>query len=216
MKNITELGKQVKNTEKLDAISPELAILMLKNGNERFLKEEMHNRDHKHHIKETISGQFPFAIIHSCIDSRVMPELIFDQGIGDLFVTRVAGNFINEDTLGSMEYACAVAGSKLIVILGHTACGAVKGACDDVKLGNLTATLSHIKPAILNTITDANVDRSSKNITFVNNVAKSNVEIAIEDIKKNSPVLLELYDAGKLRIVGAMYNHTTGEVVFDN
>ncbi|MCK5846747.1 MAG: carbonic anhydrase [Bacteroidales bacterium] len=215
MSNTQELSKQVKSKESLNSITPNTAILMLKEGNKRFLNKEMHNRNHEHHIKETIEGQYPFAIIHSCIDSRVMPEVIFDQGIGDLFITRVAGNFINIDTLGSMEYACAVAGSKLIVILGHTACGAVKGACDDVKLGNLTSTLSHIKPAVDSISTDDGIDRSSKNIIFVNNVAKSNVEIAIENIKKQSPVLKVLYDNGKINIVGAMYNHTNGEVVFD-
>lgn len=214
MHNLEDLSKEVKNKEMLDAITPAMALEMLKQGNKRFLEKRLNNRDHLYHIEETISGQFPIAIIHSCIDSRVMPQLIFDKGIGDVFITRVAGNFVNLDTLGSMEYACAVAGSKLILILGHTSCGAIKGACDDVHLGLLTSTLSKIKPAIVTTFPGKDIIRTSENILFVDEVSRTNVQIAIDTIKNTSTVLNDLYEAGKIDIIGAMYNHATGEVEF--
>ncbi len=205
----------VKNAEILSNLTPQQALDLLKEGNKRFLNKTPIERDHEWHIKETIDSQHPFAIILGCIDSRVEPSLIFDQGLGDLFIARIAGNIVNQDILGSMEYACAVTGSKLIVVLGHTSCGAVKGAVDDVKLGNLTAALKPIKLAV------AHVDnppapekRNSKNIDFVNSVALKNVELAIEDIKSQSPILLDLYNKKEIDIVGAMYNHATGEVSF--
>jgi carbonic anhydrase len=210
-----DIHKTVKNAEILKKITPQLALDMLKNGNKRFVTKNPIERDHLWHIKETIDAQHPFAIILSCIDSRVMPELIFDQGIGDLFITRIAGNIVNQDILGSMEYACAVTGSKLIVVLGHTACGAVKGAVDDVKLGNLTFSLKHIKLAMEKLDNPPVIEkRNSKNIEYVNSVAAKNVELAIEDIKSQSSILLEMYNNKQIDIVGAMYNHATGEVSF--
>ena len=207
-------SKVVMNEDFLKNLTPAQALQVLKDGNKRFLNKDTLERDHDWHIRETIDSQHPFAIVLGCIDSRVMPSIVFDQGIGDLFIARIAGNIINQDILGSMEYACAVVGSKLIVVLGHTSCGAVKGAIDDVKLGNLTASLKHIKLAVEKLDAPEVSDRSSNNLDFVNRVALKNVEIAIEDIKSQSPVLLELYEKNKIDIVGAMYNHATGEVNF--
>jgi len=207
-----DLHGSPKNRNSLDKITPEIAVEMLKEGNKRFLSKDVIERDHDWHIKETIDSQHPFAIVLGCIDSRVMPSIILDQGIGDLFIARIAGNIINQDILGSMEYACAVTGSKLIVVLGHTSCGAVKGAVDDVKLGNLTASLKHIKMAMEKVSYDK--ERTSKNLEFVDKVAFKNVELAMEDIKNQSPILLEMLNKKQIKIVGAMYNHTTGEVTF--
>lgn len=194
--------------------NPTVALEMLKEGNERFLNHEMYHRDHQWHIKETLDSQHPFAIILGCIDSRVEPSIIFDQGIGDLFIARVAGNIVNQDILGSMEYACAINQTKLIVVLGHTSCGTVKGACDDVKLGNLSSLLKNVKLAVNQITTPESDDRSSKNLNFVNKVALANVQIALDDIKTQSPILWDLYQKGEINIVGAMYNHRTGKVEF--
>ena len=207
-------NKVVMSEDFLKNLTPAQALQMLKDGNKRFLDKDTIERDHDWHIRETIDSQHPFAIVLGCIDSRVMPSIVFDQGIGDLFIVRIAGNIINQDILGSMEYACAVVGSKLIVVLGHTSCGAVKGAIDDVKLGNLTASLKHIKLAVEKLHAPEITDKSSKNPDFVDRVALKNVELAIEDIKSQSPVLLDLYENNKIDIVGAMYNHATGEVNF--
>ena len=197
------------------AISPEIAISLLKEGNERFQKNKALDRDLLDQVNDTSTGQYPFATILSCIDSRVSSELIFDQGIGDIFSARVAGNFVNEDILGSMEFACKLAGTKVVVVLGHTACGAVKGACDDAKLGNLTALLSKIKPAVaaVTEPTDANL-RNSSNIDFVNTVAEKNVHLTIDNIRTQSPVLKEMEDEGTIKIVGAMYDIKDGSVTF--
>jgi carbonic anhydrase len=207
-----DLHSSVKGKEHLAKITPDIALKMLKEGNERFLSKDVIERDHDWHIQKTIDAQHPFAIILSCIDSRVMPSIILDQGIGDLFITRIGGNIINQDILGSMEYACAYTGSKLIVVLGHTSCGAVKGAVDDIKLGNLTASLKHIKLAMEKT--DYNKEKTSKNLEFVNLVAQKNVELSIEDIKSQSPILLEMLNKKQINIVGAMYDHTSGRVMF--
>ncbi len=207
-----DLHKSVKNKERLEKITPEIAINLLEEGNKRFISKDVIERDHDWHIQETIDAQHPFAIVLSCIDSRVMPSIIFDQGIGDLFIARIGGNIVNQDILGSMEYACAYTGSKLVVVLGHTSCGAVKGAVDNVKLGNLTASLKHIKLAIEKI--DYNKERNSKNLEFVNLVAEKNVELAIEDIKNQSPILLEMLEKKQISIIGAMYNHTNGKVKF--
>jgi len=214
MSNINELSKQVKNKEMLENMTPADALQLLKEGNQRFLKKDMIERDHEWHIRETIDSQHPFAIVLGCIDSRVEPSLIFDQGLGDLFIARIAGNIINQDILGSMEYACAVVGSKLILVLGHTSCGAIKGAIDGVVLDNLTPSLKHMQLAMANVPTKEGEERSSKNLEFVNSVAYKNVELSIEDIKKQSPILRGLYEEGKIDIVGAVYDHTTGEVHF--
>lgn len=209
-----DLHGSIKNADSLKKITPDIALELLKEGNKRFLSKELIERDHDWHIRETRDSQHPFAIVLGCIDSRVMPTIIFDQGIGDLFIVRIAGNIINQDILGSMEYACAVTGSKLIVVLGHTSCGAVKGAVDNVKLGNLTASLKHIRLAMEKIDPDAGEERSSKNLSYVDKVAQKNVELAIEDIKDQSPILLEMYQKKEIDIAGAMYNHKTGEVTF--
>ncbi len=197
------------------AITPQNAVELLKEGNERFVQNKKAGRDLLEQVNDTKSGQYPFATILSCIDSRVSSELIFDQGIGDIFSARVAGNFVNEDILGSMEFACKLAGTKLVLVLGHTACGAVKGACDDAKLGNLTALISKIKPAVaaVNEPADA-AQRTSKNIDFVNEVAEKNVHMTIDSIRKDSPVLKEMEDKGEILIMGGMYDINDGKVTF--
>jgi carbonic anhydrase len=197
------------------SISPEQAIQHLKEGNNRFIKNNLINRDLLDQVKDTSSGQFPFATILSCIDSRVSSELIFDQGIGDIFSVRVAGNFVNEDILGSMEFACKLAGTKVVIVLGHTACGAVKGACDDAKLGNLTALISKIKPAVKAVVEPTEESlRNSSNIEFVNTVAEKNVHMTIDNIRSQSPVLKEMEDEGAIKIIGAMYDIKDGAVSF--
>ena len=197
------------------AITPEKALNLLKEGNARFQNNNPANRDLLGQVADTSKGQYPFATILSCIDSRVSSEIIFDQGIGDIFSARVAGNFVNEDILGSMEFACKLAGTKIVVVLGHTACGAVKGACDDAKLGNLTALINKIKPAIEAVKEPTNSSlRNSSNIDFVNTVAAKNVYMTIDNIRKQSPVLKEMEDEGAIKIVGAMYDIHDGSVVF--
>ncbi|WP_405208734.1 carbonic anhydrase family protein [Aquimarina sp. LLG6339-5] len=197
------------------AITPQTALQLLKEGNQRFQQKHMADRDLLDQVNDTKSGQFPFATILSCIDSRVSSELIFDQGIGDIFSARVAGNFVNEDILGSMEFACKLAGTKLVLVLGHTACGAVKGACDDAKLGNLTALLSKIKPAVA-AVTEPSdpAERNSKNIDFVNEVAEQNVNMTIQNIKDQSEVLKEMEANGEIIIIGGMYDINDGSVTF--
>jgi carbonic anhydrase len=197
------------------SISPEQAVDFLKEGNSRFVSNKEVSRDLLDQVKDTSTGQYPFATILSCIDSRVSSELIFDQGIGDIFSARVAGNFVNEDILGSIEFACKLAGTKVVVVLGHTACGAVKGACDDAKLGNLTALISKIKPAVaaVKEPSDESL-RNSGNIDFVNEVAEKNVHMTIDNIRIQSPVLKEMEDNGEIKIVGAMYDIKDGSVKF--
>lgn len=195
--------------------TPVKSLQYLKDGNKRFQDNLKANRNLKEQVTDTSKGQYPFATILSCIDSRVSSELIFDQGIGDVFSARIAGNFVNDDILGSMEFACKLAGTKLIVVLGHTACGAVKGACDDAKLGKLTGMLDKIKPAV-NAVTspqDSSL-RNSSNIDFVNNVAAKNVELTIDKIIKDSAVLAEMKQSGEINIVGGMYDIHTGAVTF--
>lgn len=196
-------------------ITPTSALQLLKDGNQRFQKKLMADRDLLDQVNDTKGGQYPFATILSCIDSRVSSELIFDQGIGDIFSARVAGNFVNEDILGSMEFACKLAGTKLVVVLGHTSCGAVKGACDDAKLGNLTALLSKIKPAVAAVTEPADAaERTSKNIDFVNNVAVKNVLMTIDNIRTQSEVLKDMEANGEIKIVGGMYDISDGSVQF--
>ncbi len=196
-------------------MTPEKSLQELKDGNKRFQNNLKANRDLKEQVSHTSTGQYPFATILSCIDSRVSSELIFDQGIGDIFSARVAGNFVNEDILGSMEFACKLAGTKLVVVLGHTACGAVKGACDDAKLGNLTSMLAKIKPAVnaVSSPEDTSL-RNSSNIEFVNNVATKNVHLTIDRILNESEVLAEMQKNGEIKIVGGMYDIHSGAVTF--
>ncbi|MFA5584162.1 MAG: carbonic anhydrase family protein [Bacteriovoracaceae bacterium] len=195
-----------------EALTPDNALELLQSGNQRFVSNLKMNRNLLQQVNETRDGQYPFAAILSCIDSRAPAELIFDQGLGDIFSIRIAGNFINEDILGSMEFACKIAGSKLIVVLGHTHCGAIKGACDDIQLGHLTQMLAKLKPAV-EKVTDVE-ERTSSNIVFVNKIVHQNVQHALQEIKERSPVLNELVDEGKIKIVGAIYDIETGEVRF--
>lgn len=215
--NLIELNRYTQTKATQAKINPDIALEILTEGNRRFVSSIMLPRKLENQVVTTSSGQYPFATILSCIDSRVSSELIFDQGIGDVFSIRVAGNFINTDILGSMEFACKLAGTKLIVVLGHTNCGAVKGACDKAELGNLTSMLAKITPAVdaVSEPTDK-TRRNSSNITFVNEVAKRNVELNIERIKAESPVLAELYDNKDIDIVGGMYDINTGIVTFFN
>jgi carbonic anhydrase len=190
-----------------NGISPDQAIEMLKEGNQRFLNKDQVNRDLNSQVNETSGGQNPYAVVLSCIDSRVPVELTFDQGIGDVFSARVAGNIINEDILGSMEYACGVAGSKAILVLGHTKCGAVTSACQGVELGNITALLSKVKPAI------SEVENRMGTIE-VEEVTKANVHQSIKEIREKSTMLKDLESEGKIKIVGAVYHVEDGNVTF--
>lgn len=195
-------------------ITPQQAINLLKTGNQRFIKNKSLKRELLKQIEETAEGQYPFAAVVSCIDSRIPTEVVFDQGIGDIFNARVAGNIVNEDILGSLEFACKISGSKAIVVMGHTSCGAVKGACDNAKLGNLTQMLDKIKPAIELTPTADNEARDSNNDDFVNMVASKNVELTIQNIKKKSEVLNNMHQLGEIAIIGAMYDVNTGKITF--
>lgn len=205
---------QTKETQ--DKMTPDKSLNELKLGNQRFVNKNQLNRDLLQQVKETSTGQYPFATILSCIDSRVSSELIFDQGIGDIFSVRIAGNFVNEDILGSMEFACKLAGTKLIVVLGHTACGAVKGACDHARLGNLTALINKIEPAVDAVIEPQDKSlRNSSNIEFVNRVAEKNVEMTISEIRSASPVLNEMEKNGEIKIIGGIYDIVSGLVNFN-
>ncbi len=195
------------------AISPGLAMELLKEGNKRFVNNLKVNRNLLQQANETSDGQHPFAVILSCIDSRTSAELIFDQGLGDVFSVRIAGNIINEDILGSMEFGCKVAGSKIIVVLGHTKCGAVKGACDHVEMGNLTALLSKIQPAVYDENT-VKGNRNSGNDEFVEKVSTINVKRTVHGIMERSTILKEMIEAGQIGIVGGTHDITTGEVTF--
>lgn len=207
----------VQTAESQAKISPSEAINLLIEGNERFLNGTMKKRDLMSEVEATASGQYPFACIVGCIDSRVPVTSVFDQGIGSLFVATVAGNIINEDILGSLEFGCAAAGSKAVVVLGHTSCGAVKGACDHVELGNLTSLLSKINASVMETTEPQDpANRNSSNLVFVNEVAKNNVYRSVEDIRIKSNVLRRLEEEGKITIVGAMYDVGTGKVSFLN
>ena len=197
-------------------MTPETSLEELKNGNKRFVDRQKLNRDLMQQVSETSNGQYPFATVLSCIDSRVSSELIFDQGIGDIFSVRIAGNFVNEDILGSMEFACKLAGTKLIVVLGHTACGAVKGACDHARLGNLTALINKIEPAVDAVIEPQDKSlRNSSNIEFVNRVAEKNVEMTISEIRSASSVLNEMEKNGEIKIIGGIYDIASGLVSFN-
>lgn len=195
------------------SITPTMALGLLNEGNKRFMNNLKVNRNLLQQANETSDGQHPFAVILSCIDSRTSAELIFDQGLGDVFSVRIAGNIINEDILGSMEFGCKVAGSKIIVVLGHTKCGAVKGACDHVEMGNLTALLSKIQPAVYDEKT-VQENRNSSNSVFVEKVASINVKRTVHAIMERSPILKEMIQAGTIGIVGGTHDITTGEVCF--
>ncbi|MBP6323911.1 MAG: carbonic anhydrase [Chitinophagales bacterium] len=193
--------------------TPRMALEILKEGNNRFLKNYKENRNLLQQVNDTRDGQWPFATILSCIDSRTSAELIFDQGLGDIFSVRIAGNIVNTDILGSMEFACKVAGSRLIVVLGHTKCGAVKGACDHVEMGNLTELLSKLQPAVYQEKETKN-DRNSSNYKFVENVAEINVKRSVRNIIERSFILEQMVENGEIGVVGAMYNVESGVVEF--
>ncbi|OQD44361.1 carbonic anhydrase [Croceivirga radicis] len=196
-------------------MTPEKAIDFLKEGNQRFQANLKANRNLLEQVNDTKDGQFPFATILSCIDSRVSAELVFDQGLGDIFSVRIAGNFVNQDILGSMEFACKLAGTKAIVVLGHTSCGAVKGACDHARMGNLTALINKIEPAVFAVKEPKEEEkRNSKNLEFVDAVSKKNVELTLENIRSQSVILKEMEEKGEIKIVGAMYDIASGEVEF--
>lgn len=199
--------------EMQQALTPLMAIEILKKGNERFQNNLKANRNLLQQINETSDGQHPFAVILSCIDSRTSAELIFDQGLGDIFSVRIAGNIINEDILGSMEFACKVAGAKIIVVLGHTKCGAIKGACDHVEMGNLTALLTKIRPAVEDENTVVK-ERNSRNNEFVDKVAGINVKRTVDAIMERSPILNEMISSGAVGIFGGMHDISTGSVEF--
>jgi carbonic anhydrase len=193
-------------------MTPVQALQMLKDGNTRFVAGKELNRNLMQQVQQTSKGQYPYAVVLSCIDSRASSELIFDQGIGDIFNARIAGNIVDEDALGGMEFSCKVMGAKLIVVLGHTSCGAIKGACDKVELGNLTTLLKKIEPVVASVKSEG--DRSSKNHEFVEEVSKENVMYGIKEIKEKSPVLKKMIDKGEIAIVGGMYDIETGKVTF--
>ena len=201
------------NKQLQQQISPEQTLEILKEGNRRFVNNLKYNRNLLEQVNDTRDGQWPIAAILSCIDSRTSAELIFDQGLGDIFSIRIAGNIVNEDILGSMEFACKVAGSKFIVVLGHSKCGAIKGACDHVQMGNLTSLLSKIEPSV-KAETETKENRSSSNPVFVENVANINVHKAVREILERSPILKEMIFEGKVGIIGAMYDVTSGKVEF--
>ncbi len=198
--------------ETRDKLTPSLALNILRDGNARFVGNLKANRNLLQQVNETMDGQHPFAVILSCIDSRTSAELIFDQGLGDVFSARIAGNILNDDILGSMEFACKVAGSKIVVVLGHTKCGAIKGACDNVVLGNLTGLLDKVKPAIARTPKTA--ANSEGLYTYPNEVAANNVHYVMDEIPKRSPILESMVNDGSIAIVGGMYDIETGEVSF--
>ncbi len=195
-------------------LTPEIALQILKAGNARFMKNLKINRNLLQQLNETYDGQYPFAVVLSCIDSRASSELIFDQGLGDLFSIRIAGNILNDDIIGSMEFACKVSGAKIIVVVGHTRCGAIKGACDDVQLGKLTDLLAKIKPVVEKVRDPEATDQNSKNEEFVSKVAEANVFNVIEEIKSRSEILREMLEQKQIGIVGAMYDLHTGHIDF--
>jgi len=199
--------------EMQNAISPSMALDLLKEGNRRFVNNLKINRNLLQQANETSDGQHPFAVILSCIDSRTSAELIFDQGLGDVFSVRIAGNIVNEDILGSMEFGCKVAGAKIIVVLGHTKCGAIKGACDNVELGNLTSLIEKIKPAV-DQETTTTENRTSSNANFVENVAELNVSLSVKNILLKSPIIAEMVKNDQIGIVGGVHDISTGEVKF--
>jgi carbonic anhydrase len=212
-KTTKQLSSEVITQDKQKSLKPDAVLQSFKDGNKRFVENKLTQYDYLKQVHETSHGQYPEAIVLSCIDSRVAVELIFDKGIGDVFVARVAGNISNVDNLASMEYSCKVVGSKLILVLGHAHCGAVKAAIDDTKLGNITALLEKITPSV-GKFPDYHGDKTSKNYEFVDMIGKENVKETIENIRKNSPILKEMEDKGEIKIAGAFYNIEDGKVEF--
>jgi carbonic anhydrase len=211
---IKPLIEKVLTAEEQAKLTPDSVIQSLKEGNYRFVNKDLTARDHTAQIRKATNGQYPKAVILSCLDSRIPVEDVFDKGIGDLFVGRIAGNFVNEDMLGSMEFGCKVAGSKLILVLGHEHCGAIKAAVDNVKLGNITAMLSKIRPVVEKLSKDYEGYKTSANEEFVHMVCEHNVIKTINDIRVNSPILKAMEDNGEIKIVGGVYDMDTGQVDF--
>jgi carbonic anhydrase len=205
-------GNAALTREQRDALTPDQVVEALRKGNERFRAGQMIPRDYRDQQRTSAAGQYPAAVVLGCIDSRAPAELVFDAGIGDTFNARVAGNVVNDDLLGSLEFACAVAGAKVLLLFGHTACGAIKGAIDDVEMGNLTGLLARVKPAITATAFDG--EKSSRNLAYVDAVARTNVRIGLDNIRRRSPTLEQLEQKGSIRIVGGMYDLATGGVDF--
>lgn len=212
--NITKLNGKAQNKETQSSLSPGDALELLKEGNRRFVASQKLDRDLLQEVSDTSLGQYPFAAVLSCIDSRVPAEIVFDQGIGDIFSARVAGNCINEDILGSLEYSCKVAGSKAIVVMGHSKCGAVSAACDDVRLGNITALLSKIRPAVESIGDETGKIATSGDAEFVQKVSDRNVNNAIKEILQRSEILREMHENEEITIIGAMYHVDSGKVSF--
>ena len=211
--NIQPLVEEILTAEEQAALTPDEVIQSLRKGNERFINNDLTARDHTEQVRKSTHGQFPKAVVLSCLDSRIPVEDVFDKGIGDIFVARVAGNFINEDILGSMEFGCKVAGSKVIMIMGHESCGAVKAAIDKVRMGNITKMLTKINPAV-DKSQDFAGDKTSKNGEFVSHVAENNVILNIKAIRERSPILKEMEDNNEIKIIGSIYDMDSGLVTF--
>jgi len=209
---IVGVVENVLTKEEQDALTPDMVIQSFKEGNERFIRNDLTARDHSEQVRKSTYAQYPKAIVLSCVDSRVPVEDVFDRGIGDIFVARVAGNFVNEDILGSMEFACKVSGSQFLLVMGNEHCGAVKAAVDDVKLGNITPMLTKIKPAI--DVIEYEGERNSKNAEFVHMACESNVKNTIDQIRLNSPILKEMEENEEIKIVGSVYDMDNGKVTF--
>lgn len=210
------LTNKVLSKEQQDKLTPADVIHILKEGNKEFVEDKLTVRNNTQRVRAASLGQYPKAVILSCLDSRVPVEDVFHRGIGDIFVARVAGNIVNEDILGSMEYACKVSGSKLVLVLGHEYCGAIKSAINDVELGNITALLSKIQPAVSSTKSSFTGAQTASNPEFVEAVCYHNVEHAIKEIREKSPILREMEEKGEIAIVGAVYDMETGIVEFMN
>ena len=209
-----KVTNSVLTAEEQAKLTPDIVLSMLKAGNKEFTEGNLTVLNNSQRVRDAVSGQHPKAAIVSCLDSRVPVEDVFHQGIGDLFVARIAGNFVNDDILGSLEFACKVSGSKLIVVLGHEHCGAIKSAIDDVKLGNITTMLEKIKPAVANASVNFTGEKTSKNHEFVESVCSHNIHHAIEQIRAKSPILKEMEDNGEIKIIGGIYQMETGKVEF--
>lgn len=206
-------AERVLSQEEQAALTPDDVLNALKHGNARFTSGSATPRDHSAQVRDAAGGQYPKAIILSCIDSRIPVEHVFDRGIGDVFVARVAGNFENTDILGSIEYATKVSGAKVVLVLGHEDCGAIKAAIDGAKLGNITAMLENIQPAV-DAVEGDEGDRTSANPAFVHRVAVKNVELTLDHIRERSPIVKEMEAQGEIKLAGALYNMKTGEIEF--
>jgi carbonic anhydrase len=208
------LVEKVLTAEEQKQLTPDDVIRSLKEGNKRFTSGSLTMRDHSKQIRDAVSGQFPKAVVLSCVDSRVPIEDVFDKGIGDMFVTRVAGNIVNEDILGSMEFSCKVSGAKLVLVMGHEYCGAIKGAIDKVEMGNLTALLRKINPAVEICSLHYDGNKTSKNPEFVDLIVRENIKISVENIRNQSSILRDMETEGEIKIIGAYYDMDNGEVTF--